>query len=289
LCSALSNDGQWIVVSDSLELRLFRLELIDDNDIRVRKMGYLTANIEPARCILFTPDCTRLLAASLDNRIQVIDVSNGRVIHEFYDHRNGVSSMPYSSISKESLSTVWIDANLARLPGIIRTLTVSHDGQWVACGDSLNRIFIYHLDSLQLHSIVPIREAPHVYLAFEPCHNHLIVVYSNRFFVLYDVDRRDFAEFSRRYPSESEFPKSYLNRKEKICGIAFDDASPYTALFYGLDFICFVDFQKVSHRMRHDLLTIFACCIVFYTACHILSTHLNPFYSILVHHSFSLE
>ena len=255
MCSSLSKDGQWIAVSDALELRLFHLELIDDDDIRVRKMDYLSKDIGPARYILFTPDCTRLLAASLDNRIQVIDISSGHMIHEFSEHRNGVP-LHYSSISKESSSTVWIDMNLARLPGIIRTLAVSHDGQWIASGDSLNRVFVYHLDSLQLHSIVPIRETPHVHLTFEPCQNHLIVVYSNRFFIVYDVDRRDFAEFSRCYPSESDFPKSYLNRKEKICGIAFDSASPHEALFYGLDFMCLVDFQKVNHKgIRYVFLT----------------------------------
>lgn len=202
--------------------------------------------IEAARWVTFTPDSSRLLVATLDNKIQLIDVMSGNLIHEFLNHRDGISLNVSSSSSKESSSCLWLDPNLSNLSSTIRTMTVSQDGQWLASGDNLNRIFIYHLDSLQLHATIPVREVCHVNLSFEPHHNNLMIVYANLFFVIYDLDQRDFTDFSRRYPSESDFPQMYLNRKEKISGITFDPTIPDLVVLYGLNFMCFINVNKVN-------------------------------------------
>jgi U3 small nucleolar RNA-associated protein 4 len=221
-----------------------------DDEIRVRKADFLDKKVEPARLVVFTPDGSRLLAATLDNVIQMIDVATGRLIHEFLDHRNGVC---VDTTSSKETSPIWLDSKLAQLAGTIRTMAVSHDGQWLASGDSVNRVFVYHLDSLQLHTIVPMRDTAHVHLSFEPHRNHLIVVNANHFFVVYDVELRAFAEFSQRYPSESDFPKAYLNRPEKIIGTAFNPARPYSVIFYGLSFMCLVDLNKVRRGLRYGV------------------------------------
>jgi U3 small nucleolar RNA-associated protein 4 len=252
MCSSISNDGQWMAVSDILELRLFRLISHNDNSIQVCKVDSLSQDLKPARLVNFTPDSHRLIVVTLDNTVQLVDITitattsiiTGRLIHEFYEHQKGI----HLNLELQPSSFLLLDTSLAERSATIQTMAISHDGQWLASGDHLNRIFIYHLDSLQLHAILPVRETHHVYLTFEPHHNHLIVVYANQFFILYDVDQRILTPFSRTYTSESDFPHMYLNRREKIRGIAFDLTKPDTALLYGLNFMCLVDFTKVITR-----------------------------------------
>ncbi|KAF9957391.1 U3 small nucleolar RNA-associated protein, partial [Modicella reniformis] len=93
--SALSEDGHWIAVADIEEVKLFR---IDDNP---SKPGLLLVRKQKtfpgirgtgAHFLTFTPDSTRLVVASTDSHVVIVDITqyeSGKfdIVRKFGQHR----------------------------------------------------------------------------------------------------------------------------------------------------------------------------------------------------------
>ncbi|KAJ3295790.1 U3 small nucleolar RNA-associated protein 4 [Borealophlyctis nickersoniae] len=153
LCaSAISENGQWIAVSDMGCVKLFSVTREPNEELKVRKCEFPSPAIVPAAYSLcFTPDSLRLIVAGIDSTVYIVDLSRGdervfEVVQRFKQHcgqedEGGDVEMGEAGVSKSRKTKAG--------PELICSLAVSSDGQWLASGDLANRIHVYNLDSLR--------------------------------------------------------------------------------------------------------------------------------------------
>jgi U3 small nucleolar RNA-associated protein 4 len=104
-----------------------------------------------AHYLTFTPDSARLIVASTDSQVVVMDISQWEagqydVLRRFGQHR-GTSAKDTESMDVDGEQD---HAGAAGQVETIVSMAVSADGLWLATGDLLNRIFIFNLDTLQV-------------------------------------------------------------------------------------------------------------------------------------------
>ncbi|TPX62599.1 hypothetical protein PhCBS80983_g00402 [Powellomyces hirtus] len=250
--AAISENGQWIAVSDMETVKLFRVEE-NPGHLRVRKMKEFSATvgtvIPAAHKLCFTPDSLRMIVAGSDSVIYLVDLSQGvagvfDIVQKFSAHRG-------DEASEDDEDAMDVDGNDARDSGkifkkggreMIATLAVSGDGQWLASGDLLNRIHIFNLDSLKHHATLPVFSALHTTLSFHPSSPTLIVTCTSNEFYLYDCEEARLTDWSREY--SQRLPLRWLHRKDIIMGVAFDPRKPAVMIMYGSTHITFIDLEK---------------------------------------------
>lgn len=103
-----------------------------------------------AHYLTFTPDSARLIVASTDSQVVVMDISQWEagqhdVLRRFGQHR-GTSAKDTDSMDVDGEQD---HASAGQVETIV-SMAVSADGLWLATGDLLNRIFIFNLDTLQV-------------------------------------------------------------------------------------------------------------------------------------------
>lgn len=189
ISSAVSDDGNWLAVSDLGETRVFFLEEDEeDSSIHPRRVKTLTStlhskcpasmNIEKngtgSSVMTFTPDSRRLiLASALTGDITILDLS--AVVSDESSRLGGVSVVRV--FEQDTSATVGgrVVAGGRRFKGAadmdvdgtddedevpavlsrggratVKCLAVGPDGQWLAVSDLLGRTRIYNLDTLQV-------------------------------------------------------------------------------------------------------------------------------------------
>ncbi|RKP09200.1 WD40-repeat-containing domain protein [Thamnocephalis sphaerospora] len=228
--SAISRDGQWVAVSDLEQIKLFRLQPHPEVNGRLaaRKITAFPAHLGKSRGALllaFSPDSTKLVAATPDATVAVADLS----AWESGEFRVAELHPPHGQEHAENTTA--------------RSLDVSADGQWLAIGDLANRINVFNLDSLKHHATLPGFQSVHTALAFHPDSQQLFVALANNEFYAYDVERRRFTDWSRRIIAL--LPDSFRHMRDHILGIAFSQAHPETVLFWGSTFISRVHIDQM--------------------------------------------
>ncbi|KAG0035119.1 U3 small nucleolar RNA-associated protein [Podila clonocystis] len=245
--SALSEDGHWIAVADIEEVKLFR---IDENPTQPGQLMVKKQKSFPgvrgtgAHYLTFTPDSARLIVASTDSQVVVMDISQWEagqfdVLRRFGQHR-GTSAKDTDSMDVDGEQD---NAGAAGQVETIVSMAVSADGLWLATGDLLNRIFIFNLDTLQHHATLPKFDAPLTALHFHPYSPTLVIPTASNVFYLFNVETRRLTDWSREYSSDKTFPTKFLGLKDKILGIAFNPARKNTVLVWGVSYICHVDLE----------------------------------------------
>ncbi|KAF9206842.1 U3 small nucleolar RNA-associated protein [Podila verticillata] len=245
--SALSEDGHWIAVADIEEVKLFR---IDENPTQPGQLVVKKQKSFPgvrgtgAHYLTFTPDSARLIVASTDSQVVVMDISQWEagqfdVLRRFGQHR-GTSVKDTDSMDVDGEQD---NSGAAGQVETIVSMAVSADGLWLATGDLLNRIFIFNLDTLQHHATLPKFDAPLTALHFHPYSPTLVIPTASNVFYLFNVETRRLTDWSREYSSDKTFPTKFLGLKDKILGIAFNPARKNTVLVWGVSYICHVDLE----------------------------------------------
>ncbi|KAG0252120.1 U3 small nucleolar RNA-associated protein [Mortierella polycephala] len=246
--SALSEDGHWIAVADIEEVKLFR---VDENPsqpgqfVVKKQKSFPGVRGTGAHSLTFTPDSTRLVVASTDSHVVIMDIAqweagNFDILRRFGHHR-GAGGKEDESMDVDG------DEDVVGGKGQIETIismTVSADGQWLATGDLKNRIFVFNLDTLQHHATLPTFDAPLTALHFHPYSPTLAVPTASNVFYLFNVETRRLTDWSREYSSDKHFPTKFLGLKDKIQGIAFNPARKNTLLVWGANYICNVDLDQ---------------------------------------------
>ncbi|KAF7794114.1 hypothetical protein EIP86_005244 [Pleurotus ostreatoroseus] len=99
VASAISDDGRWIAVSDWYESRLFRIEELENGNLKPKRIRDFTSILQAhlpssqpstgASCFIFSPDNTKLIMASTTTSyVLVVDLSDTpRVLRRFDQHR----------------------------------------------------------------------------------------------------------------------------------------------------------------------------------------------------------
>ncbi|ORX63923.1 WD40 repeat-like protein [Basidiobolus meristosporus CBS 931.73] len=245
IASAISEDGQWIAVSDIYNIKLFRLTENPSNPsvVKIQKIKSfpseaVTSRLNPykgAHHILFTPDSSKLVIATTDSYIKIIDLSeweNGsfEILRTFGQH-HGDGMMTDDEAQNDDDRV-----------GTISSLSVSADGQWLASGDLFNRIFVYNLDALQYHCTLPKFSSVHTGLYFHSYSPTLVVPLSSNEFYLYDIEAKRLTDWSRQY--SQNLPTRFMQLKEKIMGVSFNPARKNTIMLWGANYMCMVDITK---------------------------------------------
>ncbi|KAG0000709.1 U3 small nucleolar RNA-associated protein [Entomortierella chlamydospora] len=246
--AALSEDGHWIAVADTEEVKLFRI------DEHPSKPGQLVVKKQKsfpgvrgtgAHYLSFTPDSTRLVVASTDSHVAIVDITqwesgNFDILRKFGQHR-GTGGKDNASMDVDE------DEGLTGDEGQVETIVfmaVSADGQWLATGDLKNRIFVFNLDTLQHHATLPVFDAPLTALHFHPYSPTLVIPTASNVFYLFNVETRRLTDWSREFSSDKHFPTKFLGLKDKIQGVAFNPARKNTLLVWGANYICHVDLDQ---------------------------------------------
>ncbi|KAG0338153.1 U3 small nucleolar RNA-associated protein [Podila humilis] len=246
--SAISEDGHWIAVADIEEVKLFRIDEhpSQHGQLIVKKQkAFPGVRGTGAHSLIFTADNARLIVASTDSQVVVMDISKWEtgqfdILRRFGQHR-GTSEKESESMD---IDDEQVKATRTGQVETIVAMTVSPDGLWLATGDLLNRIFIFNLDTLQLHATLPKFDAPLNALHFSPHLPILVVPTSSNVFYVFDVETRRLTNWSKECSSDKVFPERFLNLKDKILGIAFNPARKNTLLVWGASYICSVELDR---------------------------------------------
>ncbi|KAJ1981863.1 U3 small nucleolar RNA-associated protein [Dimargaris verticillata] len=265
ISSAVSHDGQWVAVSDIDEVRLFRVTACG-NQYRPKKVRQFppseafssTTPAQGATQLRFTPDGAKLVMATTDGCVVVVDLSQWKhnqfdVLRKFSHHQCPLGQEEYVDASPDT-TTMDVDndsdsntgdhasSSHTAPGGCICMLTVSEDGQWLASGDDLNRIHVYNLDSLMHTAMLPIYPERVMAFAFCPNRAHLVLALSRNKILAFDVEANRLTPWSRNVTAAATmYPKELLNSSHQIQGLLFSPNYPGEVFAWSHGFICRVN------------------------------------------------
>ncbi|KAF9201809.1 U3 small nucleolar RNA-associated protein [Haplosporangium sp. Z 27] len=245
--TALSEDGHWIAVADIEEVKLFRIDehpSIPGQLVVKKQKSFPGVRGTGAHYLTFTPDSTRLVVASTDSHVVIVDIAqweSGKfdILRKFGQHR-GTGAKDNESMDVDEEELIGGEGQVET----IVFMAVSADGQWLATGDLKNRIFVFNLDTLQHHATLPVFDAPLTALHFHPYSPTLVIPTASNVFYLFNVETRRLTDWSREFSSDKNFPTKFLGLKDKIQGIAFNPARKNTLLVWGANYLCHVDLER---------------------------------------------
>jgi len=128
------------------------------------------------------------------------------------------------------------------IPAITRT-AISQDCQWLVGADEMKRVYVYNLDSLQYHCVLPTFLHTIQALSFDPSdHNTLVIGLANNTIHVFNVESRAFPDWS--IPLCSNLPKRFTHLHDPILGLSFNPTpskdGSRKALFWGSTWMCSV-------------------------------------------------
>ncbi|KAI8996980.1 WD40-repeat-containing domain protein [Pilobolus umbonatus] len=241
--SCLSEDANWIAVSDVENVRLFRVSEGDESgQLIVKKQRSFERELDEylgeqgaangAHHVRFTPDSQKLIIVTTESRILIVDLSNWEneefeIMREFGHHRGFDSEG--KNIENSTISTVV-------------SIAVSSDGQWLGTADDKNNIHVFNLDSLKHHIQLPRENIPHTALSFNEFRpNELLVSLANNAFYIYDVEHKRLTDWSRKHIDMSNC--RLLEQRDRIRGVIYNPAEQNKMILYGSTFMCLVDLE----------------------------------------------
>jgi U3 small nucleolar RNA-associated protein 4 len=128
VASTISQDGQWVAVSDLQHVKLFRI--VPHAKIRgrlvARKVKAFSMGENYALLLMFTPDASKLVAVTPNGVVCVVDLTTWQE-----------QTFPISELQLKMQATV-------------RSLDISADGQWIAVGDHANTIYLVQMDPFKV-------------------------------------------------------------------------------------------------------------------------------------------
>eukprot|EP01135_Chromosphaera_perkinsii_P010028 Nk52_evm63s1992 gene=Nk52_evmTU63s1992 len=248
MCSSISDSASFVAYADLNSVKLFKLDVFSKAK-SMKKVKGIPEELEPAHRILFTPDEKRMIVATNTQKIQVLDLETMQVIHSFSIYSNEMEE----------------DDEDEDVKAPIISLEISDDGQWLACGDLKNNIWVYNMDTCQIHSKLPVFQSQHTCIAFNSAHQAMkeedmksvfsgmqkpllfIACCSNEIFA-YNVEQKKLNAWSKE--NSMNLPKPWLEKKEKIIGIGMHPQSPSKVIFYDHKMFTVVDISEPVPKLE---------------------------------------
>lgn len=216
-----------------------------------------------ATVLSFTPDSQKLVVCTSESSLIAIfhlpqdDMSVPRPLRIFDHHRlwnvspnnalsntRGAIGASDGDVDMDDLSDEDIPAikHLSAIPAITRT-AISHDCQWLVGADDMKRVYVYNLDSLQYHCVLPTFPYAIQAISFDPCdHNTLVIGLANNTIHVFNVESRTFPDWS--IPLCSNLPKRFTHLHDPILGLTFNPTpskdGSRKVLFWGFTWMCSV-------------------------------------------------
>ncbi|TFK41379.1 WD40-repeat-containing domain protein [Crucibulum laeve] len=252
----ISANGEWLVVSDLYETKLFSLHTDVKDQLHLKRIkdftSILAAHIPStssppstgALAFQFTPDSSKLvMSTSLSSYVLVIDLTGEkpRVLRRFDHHRLRDSShRAVKGIRKSIKDVEMVDGDAetdaeekgedgsdfeeedsSPLIVNIHQLAISPDGQWLASSDERCRTHVFNLDSISHHSILPSFARPVQAIGFEPTNPSILVLaFPNNTVQIYDIESRQFPAWGKEF--SDSLPKRFTLAHDPLLGMTFD-------------------------------------------------------------------
>ena len=156
-------------------------------------------------------DSTKLFLATLGGPVQILDLATLEV-QTLTDHVPEAQYEGDLSSEDEDEAEEDEDEEMRDVPstkknkskkgaaqlGLLRTISVSHDQQYLAIGDEFNHIWLYNLDSMRLHATLPSFAQTHMTMEFHPHNSSLLAVLcAKNTLYLYDVEKQQLTDYTK--------------------------------------------------------------------------------------------
>lgn len=228
ISSAISDDGQWLAVSDLYETKLFRLvdtgasirphrvrtfanDLASASELKALHLGQKGCG---SSALLFTPDSGRLVMALAANAHVVVlelpepeegdEIEVARVFapqHKLVEggrsirrrRRQKAAHRLEMDVEMDSDGSDSSDDEAMKAPTAqpwVTGLSCSLDGQYLATSDEAGKVTMFNLDTMSLHALLPTLPQAPIALAFAPTHPLLLLVHPSNSVQFYDLEAR---------------------------------------------------------------------------------------------------
>ncbi|XP_070574797.1 U3 small nucleolar RNA-associated protein 4 homolog [Ptychodera flava] len=212
-CSAFSNCGKWAAYSDINKIRMYHISSYPPS---VSKVAGIPEEVHAAHCMVFTADSSKLVIATNQCTVQVLQVDN---LQPCLLHTSQPKDQP------------------------LHLLSVSQDSRWLATADNSSHINVYSLDDYQHQCSLPTLSHQPTAMAFNPHNSLLIVAYCNQKVLEYDVMQKAYTHWQLY---SRDISKKWDFRQTNITQIAYSPTNPDTVFLQDLEMFAVLDKKMLT-------------------------------------------
>lgn len=210
-------------------------------------------------------DSTKLFLASLGGSVQILDLSTldvqsleahlPQAVYEGdlssesegdeADHEMDTADEVKSSVKGKKAKKASAQV------GLLRTLAVSHDQQYLAVADDLNHIWLYNLDAMSLHATLPTFAQAHLCMEFHPTNSSLLAVLCGKnTLYLYDAEKQQLTDYSKANLgglSSTTMQTQMALARDQFTRLTFDRSSltnSNSLMLQSINHLCHVNLDK---------------------------------------------
>lgn len=221
-CAAVSPNCQWLAGSTADRVLLYRVNLEGDGRApSFEKVAPLMDELGPARFLLFTEDCSRLLVFSVHGAVQVFQLG-----------------MP---------------------PTLLHTIPATPDatthvymaclcsGKFFATADNESNVVVYSLQSYEVVCRLPQRSSLPTAMRFAPKSCDLVVVFSDNQVIEFDVEQGAYTHWCQQMHSAGSLT---LKTRSPLTGLTFDPKNQGVFFLYNDHELFLIDKKKVLTKAK---------------------------------------
>lgn len=193
ICSAISSDGRWLAYSTASELKLFHLNMGSGVPYPQKVKSLPKSLSVAAHSLVFKPSQPHLIVSTPEGTIRILecDMISPKLLASSTDGQDSVGRKHLLAASKD----------------------------FVACGDHNGNVTIYSSSDLKVYSQLPHYKFQPTALQFDKASENLVVAYSDRKVVEYNLKAKAFSEWSRQEFVTKE--KLQMDSYYPILGVSF--------------------------------------------------------------------
>lgn len=226
-CSAVSPCGGWIAFSTASTVRLYRL-LDQNNYITVTRVSKLPKVLRSATQLCFSPDSSKLFAASSQSSVIVLALSQ--------------SECKYACTLKPKIGS----------RQAVHLMCPSEDGQWLATANSQCEVHVYSLSRLKLHCTVPVYSSCPTAMGIHPTTNNLVIAHADAQIFEYSITQKEYTDWSRKLQRQG-LHQLWLERDTPIMHVTFNPRNPSHIVLHDAYMFCVIDQSLPLPNQRDQL------------------------------------
>ncbi|XP_017296524.1 U3 small nucleolar RNA-associated protein 4 homolog isoform X2 [Kryptolebias marmoratus] len=214
-CSALSPCGGWLAYSTVCGVRLYRLQL-DNNNICINKVSKVPKELCSAQQLCFSSDSSRFFASSSQSSVVVVGLQQLEWRH--------LQTLRPKSGSREP----------------VNLLAPSEDGRWLVTANTDCEIHVFDLQKLKLHCSLPVYASCPTAVSVHPTSGCLVSVHADRQILEFSLEQKEYTEWSRKLQQQGLHPL-WLQRDTPVTAVTFDPRNPAHIILHDAFMFCVID------------------------------------------------
>ncbi|XP_061892003.1 U3 small nucleolar RNA-associated protein 4 homolog [Entelurus aequoreus] len=214
-CSALSPCGEWLAFSTISSVRLYRLQIHND-DICMSKVSKLPKILHNAQQLCFSSDSSKLFASCSHSSVIVVSLSQSECKY--------VHTLKPKSGSRQP----------------VHLLYASDDGKWLAAANTGGEVHVYNLEKMKCHCKVPVYSSCPTAMAIHPVSQNLVMVHADQQIFEFSLEQKEYTRWSRNLQKHGLHPH-WLKRDTPVTHVAFNPKNPAHILLHDMFMFCIID------------------------------------------------